>query len=261
MNVSRLDEILKLCEKIAEVNKTESLVHRVECFIRKNAGRIRKETEIVRSKKRRVFGKLESHIVELLMKLCNYSCPKYNVILVHRVMALLGYGGYEGDKRFRQRTENTLKKWKKIKESGEEDDDMIDYSVDEIEDGLPVSSLPYKSRLWEMPRIQDKGTVSNEPHTKYMHGMSDEEKNSAFINKEKNSVDISSDCSSTVVASPLQDSSNTGSIAFPNAISVFDYDLNSFGQDQGDMFNSKDYCFCLNEKNDVSSSLCDPYWE
>ena len=126
MIASRLVEALELCGKIGEMNKTVYLVQEVEQFIRKNRRKITKETKIARSKVRRTFGKLESHIVDMLMRLCNYTCPKHNVELVHQLMTALGYGGYEKENRFRQRTENTLKKWKRIKTVVEEEEERAD---------------------------------------------------------------------------------------------------------------------------------------
>ena len=67
MVASHLEEVLELCTKIADMNKTVNLVHEVEHFIRKNRRKITKETKIARSKVRRTFGKLESRIIDMLI--------------------------------------------------------------------------------------------------------------------------------------------------------------------------------------------------
>ena len=147
MIASRLVEALELCGKIGEMNKTVYLVQELQQFIRKNRRKITKETKIARSKVRRTFGKLESHIIDMLMRLCNYTCPRHNVELVHQLMTALGYGGYEKENRFRQRTENTLKKWKRIKTVVEEEEELVDYSLDESGEGAMGDVLVCETRL------------------------------------------------------------------------------------------------------------------
>ncbi|KAK8817962.1 hypothetical protein AV274_2961 [Blastocystis sp. ATCC 50177/Nand II] len=161
MVASHLEEVLELCTKIADMNKTVNLVNEVEHFIRKNRRKITKETKIARSKVRRTFGKLESRIIDMLMRLCNYTCPKHNVELVHQLMTALGYGGYEKENRFRQRTENTLKKWKRIKTVVEEEEELVDYSLDESGEGVMGDVLVCKTRLRDSTPTKEPTVASD----------------------------------------------------------------------------------------------------
>ncbi|KAK8824683.1 hypothetical protein WA556_005409, partial [Blastocystis sp. ATCC 50177/Nand II] len=170
MIASRLVEALELCGKIGEMNKTVYLVQELQQFIRKNRRKITKETKIARSKVRRTFGKLESHIIDMLMRLCNYTCPRHNVELVHQLMTALGYGGYEKENRFRQRTENTLKKWKRIKTVVEEEEELADYSLDESGEGVTGDALVCETQLRDSAQTREKTVASDGDPSHCMNG-------------------------------------------------------------------------------------------
>ena len=113
MDDSPLSEVLILCQEVTNENKTDDLYSTLEVFLMKNYAKIAKEASRKRSSKRRVYGKMESTLVDYFMRLCKYACSRSNIQRVHRIMMILGFSGYEYETRFRQRTENTLKKWKK----------------------------------------------------------------------------------------------------------------------------------------------------
>ena len=231
MIASRLVEALELCGKIGEMNKTVYLVQELQQFIRKNRRNITKETKIARSKVRRTFGKLESHIVDMLMRLCNYTCPKHNVELVHQLMTALGYGGYEKENRFRQRTENTLKKWKRIKTVVEEEEELADYSLDESGEGVMGDALVCETQLRDSAQTKEKTVASDGDPSHCMNGSDREER------------------SSTLCA---------------NVISAHDYEPFSFGLDQGDLLitDRNEYgMYCFNEWDVFSERFYDFYCE
>lgn len=263
MIASRLVEALELCGKIGEMNKTVYLVQELQQFIRKNRRKITKETKIARSKVRRTFGKLESHIVDMLMRLCNYTCPKHNVELVHQLMTALGYGGYEKENRFRQRTENTLKKWKRIKTVVEEEEELADYSLDESVEGVTGDALVYQTRMRDSTPTKEKTVASDGDSSHCMNG-SDGEERSSTLCEEQTTVDVSSDCSSPIATSLFQENDDTGSTAFANVISAHDYEPFSFGLDQGDLLitDRNEYgMYCFNEWDVFSERFYDFYCE
>lgn len=116
MSSPKLREVLELCQEVTAQNKTDSLFGEMEYLLKKNFELIQKETTTKRSEKRRMYGQIEAQLIDYFMKMCNYSCSKTNIYLVHKIMTELGYGGYDNETRFRQRTENTLKKKKHSKE-------------------------------------------------------------------------------------------------------------------------------------------------
>lgn len=113
MSDSPLKEVLVACREVMSDNKTDDLYHKLEVFLNKNYAKITEEANKERSPKRRVYGKMESTLVDYFMRVCNYGCSRTNIQYVHQIMMMLGFSGYENETRFRQRTENTLKKWKK----------------------------------------------------------------------------------------------------------------------------------------------------
>ena len=262
MVASHLEEVLELCTKIADMNKTVNLVHEVEHFIRKNRRKITKETKIARSKVRRTFGKLESHIVDMLMRLCNYTCPKHNVELVHQLMTALGYGGYEKENRFRQRTENTLKKWKRIKTVVEEEEELADYSLDESVEGVTGDALVYQTRMRDSTPTREKTVASDGDPSHCMNG-SDREERSSTLCEEQTTVDVSSDCSSPIATSLFQENGNVDSYAVSNPPFALDVEFSLLSQDRGDLFLSDlgDSCYYhFNEDHCISDCFYDPYW-
>ena len=263
MIASCLVEALELCGKIGEMNKTVYLVQEVQQFIRKNRRKITKETKIARSKVRRTFGKLESHIIDMLMRLCNYTCPKHNVELVHQLMTALGYGGYEKENRFRQRTENTLKKWKRIKTVVEEEEELVDYSLDESGEGTTGSSLVCETRLRDSTPTKEKSVASSGDPLHCMNG-SDGEERSSTLCEEQTTVDVSSHCSSPIATPLCQENDETDGIAFANVFSAYDYEPFSFGLDQGDLLTTdrNEYdMYCFNEWDVYSDRFYDSYCE
>ena len=263
MVASHLEEVLELCTKIADMNKTVNLVHEVEHFIRKNRRKITKETKIARSKVRRTFGKLESRIIDMLMRLCNYNCPKHNVELVHQLMTALGYGGYEKENRFRQRTENTLKKWKRIKTVVEEEEELVDYSLDESGEGVTGDVLVCKTRSRDSTPTKEKSVASNGDPSHCMN-RSDGENGSPSCEEQTTTVDVSSHCSSSIATPLFQENDDTGSTAFANVISAHDYEPFSFGLDQGDLLitDRNEYgMYCFNEWDVFSERFYDFYCE
>ena len=191
-------------------------------------------------------------IIELFMKLCNYTCPKYNVVLVHQVMTMLGYGGYDGDNRFRQRTENTLKKRKRIRNSIEEEEAFQDFSFDEPEENEMSGSIMSKSRSRNLAGVHKKTTKSKDDHSSCLR-MSEEE---------KTTMEVSGDCSSPVLVSSVQVSSNTGAIALPRALPTFDLDISPSYQYREEEYFSDiidDYRCVFNRDNNVSESFYDFY--
>ena len=113
MDDTPLREVLILCQEVTNENKTGDLYSTVEVFLTRNYSKISKEAQKERSPKRKVYGKMERALVDYFMRLCKYACSRSNIQRVHRIMMMLGFSGYENETRFRQRTENTLKKWKK----------------------------------------------------------------------------------------------------------------------------------------------------
>ena len=262
MVASHLEEVLELCTKIADMNKTVNLVHEVEHFIWKNRRKITKETKIARSKVRRTFGKLESRIIDMLMRLCNYTCPKHNVELVHQLMTLLGYGGYEKENRFRQRTENTLKKWKRIKTVVEEEEELADYSLDESGEGMMGDALVYQTRMRDSAQTREKTVASDGDPSHCMNG-SDGEERSSTLCEEQTTVDVSSHCSSPIATSLFQESGNVDSYAVSNTPFALDVEFSLLSQDHGDLFLSDlgDSCYYhFNEDHCISDCFYDPYW-
>lgn len=86
----------------------------MDALLRKEFKGIEEEASVERSSKRRVYGVIEAKLIDYFMQLCKFSCSKANISVVHEIMTTLGYKGYdENEKRFRQRTENVLKKMKK----------------------------------------------------------------------------------------------------------------------------------------------------
>lgn len=263
MVASHLEEVLELCTKIADMNKTVNLVHEVEHFIRKNRRKITKETKIARSKVRRTFGKLESRIIDMLMRLCNYTCPKHNVELVHQLMTLLGYGGYEKENRFRQRTENTLKKWKRIKTVVEEEEELADYSLDESVEGVTGDALVYQNRMRDSAQTREKTVASDRDPSHCMNG-SDGEERSSTLCEEQTTVDVSSDCSSPIATPFFQENRNVDSYAVSNTPFALDAEFSLLSQDRGDLFLSDlgDSCiYHFIEDHCISDCFYDPYWE
>ena len=261
MVASHLEEVLELCTKIADMNKTVNLVHEVEHFIRKNRRKITKETKIARSKVRRTFGKLESRIIDMLMRLCNYTCPKHNVELVHQLMTLLGYGGYEKENRFRQRTENTLKKWKRIKTVVEEEEELVDYSLDESVEGAMGDVLVCKTRSRDSTPTKEKSVASDGDPSHCMN-RSDGENGSPSC-EEQTTMDVSSHCSSPIATSLFQESGNVDSYAVSNTPFALDVEFSLLSQDHGDLFLSDlgDSCYYhFNEDHCISDCFYDPYW-
>ena len=261
MVASHLEEVLELCTKIADMNKTVNLVHEVEHFIRKNRRKITKETKIARSKVRRTFGKLESRIIDMLMRLCNYTCPKHNVELVHQLMTALGYGGYEKENRFRQRTENTLKKWKRIKTVMEEEEELVDYSLDESGEGAMGDVLVYQTRMRDSTPTKEK-TVASDGDPSHCMNRSDGENGSPSC-EEQTTMDVSSHCSSPIVTSLVQENGNMGTIAVPDVPFALDVEFSLLSQDHGDLFLSDlgDSCYYhFNEDHCISDCFYDPYW-
>ena len=257
-----MEEVLELCTKIADMNKTVNLVHEVEHFIRKNRRKITKETKIARSKVRRTFGKLESRIIDMLMRLCNYTCPKHNVELVHQLMTLLGYGGYEKENRFRQRTENTLKKWKRIKTVVEEEEELADYSLDESVEGVTGDALVCETQLRDSAQTREKTVASDGDPSHCMNG-SDGEERSSTLCEEQTTVDVSSHCSSPIATSLFQESGNVDSYAVSNTPFALDVEFSLLSQDHGDLFLSDlgDSCYYhFNEDHCISDCFYDPYW-
>ena len=262
MIASRLVEALELCGKIGEMNKTVYLVQELQQFIRKNRRKITKETKIARSKVRRTFGKLESHIVDMLMRLCNYTCPKHNVELVHQLMTALGYGGYEKENRFRQRTENTLKKWKRIKTVMEEEEELVDYSPDESGEGAMGDVLVCKTRSRDSTPTKEK-TVASDGDPSHCMNRSDGENESPSC-EEQTTMDVSSHCSSPIATSLVQENGNMGTIAVPDVPFALDVEFSLLSQDRGDLFLSDlgDSCYYhFNEDHCISDCFYDPYWE
>ena len=263
MIASCLVEALELCGKIGEMNKTVYLVQEVEHFIRKNRRKITKETKIARSKVRRTFGKLESHIVDMLMRLCNYTCPRHNVELVHQLMTALGYGGYEKENRFRQRTENTLKKWKRIKAVVEEEEELADYSLDESVEGVTGDALVCEIQNGDSALAEEKSVASSGDPSHCMNG-SDGEERSSTLCEEQTTVDVSSHCSSPIATPLFQENDETDGIAFANVFSAYDYEPFSFGLDQGDLLTTdrNEYdMYCFNEWDVYSDRFYDSYCE
>ena len=263
MIASRLVEALELCGKIGEMNKTVYLVQEVEHFIRKNRRKITKETKIARSKVRRTFGKLESHIIDMLMRLCNYTCPRHNVELVHQLMTALGYGGYEKENRFRQRTENTLKKWKRIKTVVEEEEELADYSLDESGEGMMGDALVYQNRMRDSAQTREKTVASDRDPSHCMNG-SDGEERSSTLCEEQTTVDVSSDCSSPIATPFFQENRNVDSYAVSNTPFALDVECSLLSQDRGDLFLSDlgdGYYNHFIEDHCISDCFYDPYWE
>ena len=263
MIASRLVEALELCGKIGEMNKTVYLVQELQQFIRKNRRKITKETKIARSKVRRTFGKLESHIVDMLMRLCNYTCPKHNVELVHQLMTALGYGGYEKENRFRQRTENTLKKWKRIKTVVEEEEELADYSLDESVEGVTGDVLVCETRMRDSTPTKEKTVASDGDPSHCMNG-SDGEERSSTLCEEQTTVDVSSHCSSPIATPFFQENGNMDSYAVSNTPFALDAEFSLLSQDRGDLFLSDlgDSCYYhFNEEHCISDCFYDPYWE
>ena len=260
MVASHLEEVLELCTKIADMNKTVNLVHEVEHFIRKNRRKITKETKIARSKVRRTFGKLESRIIDMLMRLCNYTCPKHNVELVHQLMTLLGYGGYEKENRFRQRTENTLKKWKRIKTVVEEEE-LVDYSLDESGEGAMGDVLVCKTRSRDSTPTKEK-TVASDGDPSHCMNRSDGENGSPSC-EEQTTMDVSSHCSSPIATSLVQENGNMGTIAVPDVPFALDAEFSLFSQDRRDLLFSDmrdGFYHPFYEEYDISDCFYDPYW-
>lgn len=114
MSDLKLDRVLALCQEVASENKTDNLLSGMDALLRKEFKRIQEEASVERSSKRRVYGVIEAKLIDYFMQLCKFSCSKTNISVVHEIMTTLGYKGYhENEKRFRQRTENVLKKMKK----------------------------------------------------------------------------------------------------------------------------------------------------
>ena len=263
MIASHLVEAVELCGKIGEMNKTVYLVPKVQQFIRKNRRKITKETKIARSKVRRTFGKLESHIIDMLMRLCNYTCPKHNVELVHQLMTALGYGGYEKENRFRQRTENTLKKWKRIKTVVEEEEELVDYSLDESGEGTTGSSLVCETRLRDSTPTKEKSVASSGDPLHCMNG-SDGEERSSTLCEEQTTVDVSSHCSSPIAIPLFRENGNVDGYAVSNTPFALDAEFSLLSQDRRDLFLSDlgDGCYYhFNEEHCISDCFYDPYWE
>ena len=263
MIASRLVEALELCGKIGEMNKTVYLVQELQQFIRKNRRKITKETKIARSKVRRTFGKLESHIVDMLMRLCNYTCPRHNVELVHQLMTALGYGGYEKENRFRQRTENTLKKWKRIKTVVEEEEELAAYSLDESGEGVTGDALVYQTRMRDSTPTNEKTVASDGDPSHCMNG-SDGEERSSTLCEEQTTVDVSSDCSSPIATPLFQENGNVDSYAVSNTPFALDVECSLLSQDRGDLFLSDlgdGYYNHFIEDHCISDCFYDPYWE
>ena len=261
MIASRLVEALELCGKIGEMNKTVYLVQELQQFIRKNRRKITKETKIARSKVRRTFGKLESHIVDMLMRLCNYTCPRHNVELVHQLMTALGYGGYEKENRFRQRTENTLKKWKRIKTVVEEEEELVDYSLDESGEGVTGDVLVCKTRSRDSTPTKEKSVASNGDPSHCMN-RSDGENESPSC-EEQTTMDVSSHCSSPIATSLVQENGNMGTIAVPDVPFALDVEFSLFSQDRRDLLFSDmrdGFYHPFYEEYDISDCFYDPYW-
>ena len=262
MIASRLVEALELCGMIGEMNKTVYLVQEVEHFIRKNRRKITKETKIARSKVRRTFGKLESHIIDMLMRLCNYTCPRHNVELVHQLMTALGYGGYEKENRFRQRTENTLKKWKRIKTVVEEEEELADYSLDESGEGAMGDVLVCKTRSRDSTPTKEK-TVASDGDPSHCMNRSDGENGSPSC-EEQTTMDVSSHCSSPIATSLVQENGNVDSYAVSNTPFALDVEFSLLSQDRGDLFLSDlgdGYYNHFIEDHCISDCFYDPYWE
>ena len=258
-----MEEVLELCTKIADMNKTVNLVHEVEHFIWKNRRKITKETKIARSKVRRTFGKLESRIIDMLMRLCNYTCPKHNVELVHQLMTALGYGGYEKENRFRQRTENTLKKWKRIKTVVEEEEELADYSLDESVEGVTGDALVCETQLRDSTPTKEKTVASDGDPSHCMNG-SDREERSSTLCEEQTTVDVSSHCSSPIATPFFQENGNMDSYAVSNTPFALDAEFSLLSQDRGDLFLSDlgdGYYNHFIEDHCISDCFYDPYWE
>ena len=258
-----MEEVLELCTKIADMNKTVNLVHEVEHFIRKNRRKITKETKIARSKVRRTFGKLESRIIDMLMRLCNYTCPKHNVELVHQLMTALGYGGYEKENRFRQRTENTLKKWKRIKTVVEEEEELADYSLDESGEGVTGDALVCETQLRDSAQTREKTVASDGDPSHCMNG-SDGEERSSTLCEEQTTVDVSSHCSSPIATPLFQESGKVDSYAVSNTPFALDVEFSLLSQDRRDLLFSDmrdGFYHPFYEEYDISDCFYDSYWE